>query len=54
MAELYKEKWGHLPETLRLEMDAYSRERFMARYSDLLKQYYSTIAERGRRTEDKR
>jgi type IV secretory pathway VirB10-like protein len=48
-AESQKERWGELPETLRMEMDAYSRERFMSRYSELLKQYYSTIAERGRR-----
>lgn len=54
IAEMYKERWGELPETLRMEMDAYSRERFMARYSELLKQYYSTIAERGRRREGNR
>jgi len=48
MADLYKDVWGHLPETLRLEMDAYAREQFMAKYSELLKQYYSTIAERRR------
>jgi hypothetical protein len=51
LAELYKEVWGHLPEALRLEMDAYSRERFMARYRDVLEQYYTTIAEKGRRQE---
>lgn len=49
MADLYKDVWGHLPEAVRLEMDTYSRERFMARYRELLKQYYSTIAERDRR-----
>jgi hypothetical protein len=49
IADLYKDIWGHLPETLRQEMDQYSREQFMARYSDLLKQYYATIAEKGRR-----
>ncbi len=54
IAEMYKERWGELPETLRMEMDAYARERFMARYSELLKQYYSTIAERGRRREGDR
>jgi hypothetical protein len=30
-------------------MDQYSREQFMAKYNDLLKQYYATIAEKGRR-----
>lgn len=30
-------------------MDQYSREQFMAKYGDLLKQYYTSIAEKGRR-----
>jgi hypothetical protein len=51
LADLYKDVWGHLPETLRQEMDQYSREQFMAKYADLLKQYYATIAEKGRRKE---
>ena len=29
-------------------MDQYSREQFMAKYGELLKQYYATIAEKGR------
>jgi len=49
LADLYKDVWGHLPEMLRMEMDAYSREQFMAKYDELLKKYYSTIAEKGRR-----
>jgi multidrug efflux pump subunit AcrA (membrane-fusion protein) len=49
LADLYKDIWGHLPETMRLEMDQYARERFMPRYSEMLKQYYTTIAEKGRR-----
>lgn len=49
IADLYKDVWGHLPETLRQEMDQYSREQFMAKYNELLKQYYATIAEKGRR-----
>jgi len=50
LADLYKDIWGHLPETLRAEMNAYaSREEFMAKYRDLLKQYYTTIAENGQR-----
>jgi hypothetical protein len=49
IADLYKDVWGHLPEALRQEMDAYSREHFMAKYNDLLKRYYSTLAERGQR-----
>jgi hypothetical protein len=49
LADLYKDIWGHLPESLRLEMDQYAREQFMAKYNELLKQYYATIAEKGRR-----
>src|SRR5205085_10127762 len=52
IADLYKDIWGHLPETLRQEMNQYSREQFMAKYNDLLKQYYSTIAEKGRQKKD--
>ena len=48
IADLYKDIWGHLPEKLRQEMDTYSREQFMAKYSDLLRQYYATLAEKGR------
>ena len=51
-ADLYKDIWGHLPETLRKEMDAYSRVEFMSKYNDMLKQYYSTISEKGRRKGD--
>ncbi len=43
IADVYKDIWGHLPETLRQEMDQYSREQFMTKYNDLLKQYYATI-----------
>jgi hypothetical protein len=53
LADLYKDVWGNLPETLRQEMDQYSREQFMAKYSDLLKQYYATIAEKGRKTKER-
>jgi hypothetical protein len=44
-----KEVWGHLPESLRAEMDAYSNPRpFMPRYDDLIRKYYRTIATKGR------
>jgi hypothetical protein len=39
--------WAHLPEKMRLEMDTYSKERFMPRYEDLLQQYYRVIAEQS-------
>jgi hypothetical protein len=49
LAEVYKDVWGHLPETMRAEMNAYSREQFMAKYNDLIKQYYSSVAEKSRK-----
>ena len=52
-ADLYKEVWGHLPETLRAEMDAYSNSKgFMPEYESLISRYYRTIAEQGRRKGD--
>jgi hypothetical protein len=48
-AELNKEAWGHLPEALRAQMNAYSsREKYMDKHQDLIKQYYKTIAAQGR------
>lgn len=47
ISDAYKEVWGHLPEKMRQEMDLYFRDRFMPRYSELLRQYYSSLAERG-------
>jgi hypothetical protein len=43
--DAYKNVWGQLPEKLRQEMDLYFREDFMPRYSDMLRRYYSSIAE---------
>ncbi|MFQ3591710.1 MAG: hypothetical protein SNJ82_00775 [Gemmataceae bacterium] len=51
--ELTKEIWGHLPESLRAEMNAYSNPQpFMPRYDDLIKKYYKAIAEKGRKKGD--
>jgi hypothetical protein len=42
--------WGHVPQTLRAQMDAYSNPQpFMPKYDDLIKRYYRTISEQGRR-----
>jgi len=49
LADLSKGVWGHLPETMRQELDLYYRDRFMPRYSDLLREYYSSIADGERR-----
>lgn len=51
IADLYKDIWGHLPATLRQEIDQYGRVEFMAKYNDLLRQYYATLAEKSRRRE---
>ncbi len=52
-ADLYKDVWGHLPEALRAEMNAYSNpQAFMGKYDEMIKKYYTTIAEKGRRKGD--
>ena len=54
LADLYKDVWGHLPDRLRQEMDLYYREKFMPRYSELLRQYYAALAEQRKKgTEDR-
>lgn len=47
ITDTYKDAWGHLPEKVRQEMDLYFREQFMPRYAELLRQYYSSLAERN-------
>jgi hypothetical protein len=42
--DVVKEVWGHLPDKLRQQVTQYYKEQFMPRYSDLLKQYYSSLA----------
>jgi hypothetical protein len=39
-----KEVWGHLPDKLRQQVSQYYKEEFMPKYSDLLKRYYSSLA----------
>jgi len=48
--EIIKDIWGHLPESVRAEMDAYSNPQpFHPRYDRLIREYYKTIAESGRK-----
>jgi hypothetical protein len=48
-----KDIWGHLPESLRAEMNAYSNPQpFLPRYDWLIREYYKTIAEQGRKKGD--
>ena len=47
------DQWGHLPEALRAEMNAYSNPQpFLPRYDRLIREYYKTIAEQGRKKGD--
>jgi hypothetical protein len=42
-----KEVWGHLPDRVRQQVTQYYKEQFMPKYADLLKQYYSSLAEKN-------
>jgi len=42
--DVAKDVWGHLPDKLRQQVTQYYKEEFMPRYADLLKQYYSSLA----------
>ena len=49
-ADLYKDIWGHLPEALRAEMNAYSSDKEMIpKYDALIKRCSRTIAEQSSR-----
>jgi hypothetical protein len=48
LADIVKDIWGHLPESLRQDVDHYYRDRFMPRYRDLVQEYYMRLAERDR------
>ena len=46
--EMFKEIWGHLPETLRAELNAYGAPRqFMDRYDAMIRKYYTGVAQKG-------
>jgi hypothetical protein len=49
LSDLYRDVWGTLPDRLRQEMDLYYREQFMPRYSELLRQYYASLAEQRKK-----
>jgi hypothetical protein len=49
-ADVFKEAWGHLPETLRAELNAYGvPNQFMDRYDEMIRKYYAKVAEKGSR-----
>ena len=45
--DVAKEVWGHLPDKLRQQMTQYYKEDVMPKYAELLKQYYSSLSEKG-------
>jgi hypothetical protein len=44
--EVVKDVWGHLPDKLRQQASQYYREEAIARYAELLKMYYASLAEK--------
>ncbi|HUR53366.1 MAG TPA: hypothetical protein VMZ71_04520, partial [Gemmataceae bacterium] len=52
--DVAKDVWGNLPDKLRQQVTQYYKEEFMPRYADLLKQYYSSLSEKGARTGEKK
>ena len=47
--KLTKDIWGHLPPQLRQKMSQYYREQFMPKYSPLIRDYFSALAEREKK-----
>lgn len=47
--EIVKEVWGHLPDKMRQQATQYYQQDFMPRYTELLKLYYSSLAEKSER-----
>src|SRR5262249_53960023 len=48
-ADLDNDVWGHGPESLGAEMMAYANAKeFMAKYDELIKKFYRSLAEQGR------
>jgi hypothetical protein len=43
---LTKQVWGHLPEKLRQQANQFYREQYLPRYSEMMKEYYKSLAER--------
>lgn len=47
--ELEKDVWGHLPPALRKQLLNVYSDKFLPKYEDLVRSYYETLAERGRK-----
>ena len=48
--DVVKEVWGNLPDRDRQQLTQYYREQFMPRYSELIKNYFSSLAENSRKS----
>ena len=48
--DVVKQVWGHLRDVDRQQITQYYKEQFIPRYSDLLRQYYSSLAESGKKS----
>jgi hypothetical protein len=48
--DVVKEVWGNLPHREREQLTQYYREQFMPRYSELIKNYFSSLAENSRKS----
>jgi hypothetical protein len=44
--DVVRDVWGHLPEKLRQQATEYYKQEIMPRYAELLKRYYSSLAEK--------
>lgn len=44
--ELAKDVWGHLPDKVRQQMSQYYKEDFTPKYAELLRLYYSSLADK--------
>lgn len=44
-----RDVWGHLSEMMRGEMSQYAKENFLAKYRDMIEQYYTDIARQSQR-----
>ncbi len=44
--DVSKDVWGHLPDKLRQQMSQYYKEDFTPKYAELLRLYYSSLAEK--------
>ncbi len=52
--DVSKDVWGHLPDKLRQQMSQYYKEDFSPKYAELLRLYYSSLADKGAKPVEKK